>query len=208
MSATKKNPILAYHFVGDKLRDGQPIPANKVWLEHKGPIRLRNYGLHASRHPQDALEYAPGPTLCLVQMAGECLEEIDKLVATRRRILKRFDATELLREYTRWCALQVIELWDAPEIVRRYLLTGAESLRYAAGSAAEYAAWSAARSAAGSAASSAARSAAWSAAGSAAWSAAGYAAVYAARSTAWSAAKYAQREHFKKLVDTAFSNIK
>ena len=36
------------------------------------------------------------------------------------------------REFARWCALQVIHLWDCPEIVRLYLETGDESIRAAA----------------------------------------------------------------------------
>jgi hypothetical protein len=54
------------------------------------------------------------------------------------------------RTWARWCALQVIGLWDAPEIVRRYLETGNETIRSAAWSAAwsaRDAAWSAARDA-------------------------------------------------------------
>ena len=72
---------------------------------------------------------------------------------------------ETLREFARWCALQVIDLWDAPDVVRRYLETGDETLRDASQSAALSAAWDAALSAA------------WDAAGSAALSAAGSAQV-------------------------------
>lgn len=49
---------LAYHFVSDTLRDGRPIPADGEWLEHAGPIRICETGLHASRHVADALRYA------------------------------------------------------------------------------------------------------------------------------------------------------
>lgn len=51
---------------------------------------------------------------------------------------------ETWRAWARWCALQVIGLWNAPEIVRQYLETGDESIRAAA--------WDAARDAAGAAA--------------------------------------------------------
>jgi len=34
------------------------------------------------------------------------------------------DVTELLFDFARWCALQVIDLWDAPAVVREYLETG------------------------------------------------------------------------------------
>ena len=60
------------------------------------------------------------------------------------------------RLFARWCALGVIHLWPAPQVVRDYLSGGGESLRAAAGTAA----WDAARDAAGAAA----RDAAWDAA--------------------------------------------
>lgn len=34
------------------------------------------------------------------------------------------DVTEELRAWARWCALQVADLWDCPDVVRRYLETG------------------------------------------------------------------------------------
>lgn len=154
--------VMAYHFVGDRLRDGRPVPPDGAWLEHDGPLVLCETGLHASRHPFDALGYAPGPILCRVEIGGTIIESEDKLVAVRRRIVARADATEALRYFARMQALCVIHLWrdDPPDVVLDWLMTGDEMLR----SAAESAARSAAESAAWSAAWSAARSAAWSAA--------------------------------------------
>jgi hypothetical protein len=215
--------MLAYHFVNDKLRDGRPVPADGEWLEHAGAVKLCESGLHASLHPLDALQYAPGGVLCLVELGGEILHGDDKVVASRRRIVKRIDAEPLMREFARWCALQVIELWDAPEVVRQYLTTGDESLRAAAwaaagdaaraaaGAAAWAAAWAAARAAAGDAAGAAAwaaaRAAAWAAAGAAARAAARAAAGAAARAAAWdaawAAAQDAQRERFAAMVNAA-----
>jgi hypothetical protein len=105
------------------------------------------------------------------------------------------DATEkLLRDFGRWCALQVVYLWDAPDVVRQYLETGDESLRKAARDAAwEEASWEAARAAARdaawAAARDAARAAAWDAARAAANTA--WAAAWAAESAAESAAAWA-----------------
>jgi hypothetical protein len=65
------------------------------------------------------------------------------------------EATSLLREFARKCALDVIHLWDAPAIVKEYLETGKEELRAAA--------WAAAGDAAWAAAGDAARAAAWAA---------------------------------------------
>ena len=58
---------IAYHFVDEKLRDGRPIPADGEWLVHEGDAVLCESGLHASRDPFGALQYAPGATLCLVE---------------------------------------------------------------------------------------------------------------------------------------------
>src|SRR5574337_381561 len=95
------NPILAWHFVGDKLRDGSPVPDDGVWLEHGGPLIMCESGLHASRDPFDALRYAPGPILCRVECGGIVFEEKDKLVCSQRRIIARKDATEGLRYFAR-----------------------------------------------------------------------------------------------------------
>jgi hypothetical protein len=183
----------AYHFVAETLRDGRPVPPDGEWLEHEGPLAMCESGLHASRHPYDALQYAPGSTLCLVEVDGEMVEQDDKLVARRRMIVNRIDASPLLRSFARWCALQVIHLWSAPDVVRRYLETGDESLRDAAGAAA----WAAAGAAAGDAARAAARDAAGDAAGDAAWA--------AAWAAAWDAAGAAQRQHFAEMVDAALA---
>ena len=126
----------AYHFVGDTLRDGRPIPPDGAWLEHDGPLKLCESGLHASLHPFDALTYAPGATLCLVELRGTIIHDVDKCVAQRRRIVARIDATALLRDFARACARDVLHLWDAPDVVRRYLETGDETIRDAARAAA------------------------------------------------------------------------
>ena len=204
----KDKTVRAYHFVGEKLRDGRDVPADGVWLKHDGAVILCEEGLHASIHPADALGYAPGETLCLVDVRGRVIHGADKLAASERRIVKRINSTPLLREYARWCALQVVELWDAPDVVRQYLTTGDEGLRYAAGAAAESAvraaagaaAEYAARAAAGAAAEYAARAAAgaaeeyaaWAAARASAESAVRAAAEYAAWATAWAAVRAAE----------------
>src|SRR5574343_1759928 len=195
--------IRAYHFVGDKLRDGRPVPPDGEWLVHDGPVRMCESGLHASRHPLDALQYAPGATLCLVDCEDIVAEEYDKLVCRRRRIVARFDATDMLRLFARQCALDVIHLWDAPQVVRDYLTTGDESLRDGTRDAAWAAARAAARDAAWEAARDAARAAAWDAARDAAWEAARNAAWEAA----WDAARNAQRERFARLVADEFARM-
>ena len=185
--------MIYYWFFGDKLRDGRPIPPDGEWLEHDGPLNLCEFGLHASANPFDALQYAPGPWLAMVEIDGAVVHGDDKLCAQRRKIVKRIDATELLRKFARQRALSVIHLWDAPAVVREYLETGDESKRAAAWDAA----WDAAR-AAWVAAGDAAGAAAW-AARAAAWAAGD--AAGAARAAVWAAA----RQEFNRLVTEAFA---
>jgi hypothetical protein len=109
---------LAWHFVNNTLRDGSPVPADGEWLEHKGPLVMCESGLHWSMEPFDALQYAPGATLCLVEIGGEIVDVGDKGISSRRKIIARMDATELLRHF-----------------VVDYLMTGDESLRDAASAA-------------------------------------------------------------------------
>ena len=158
----------AFHFTNGKLRDGSKMPADGEWLIYPGSVSICKCGLHASWRVSDAVSLAPGPILCLVEVADIRDQQEDKLVCARRKIIARFDATTLLRADARTSALSVIKNWSAPQVVMDWLNTGDEQYRSAAQSAARSAAWSAAESAAESAAWSAARSAAWSVARSAA----------------------------------------
>jgi hypothetical protein len=186
----KGRTVQGWHFVNGTLRDGRPIPADGEVLRYTGPLVMCESGLHASKEPFDALQYAPGPTLCLVNCAGEIVEGDDKLICTERTIIARMDATDLLRYFARMQALSVIHLWDTEpqDVVLDFLMTGDESLRAAAGAAARAAAWAAA----------------WAAAGDAAWAAARAAAGAAARAAAWAAAGAAARKDFNGLVRECF----
>ena len=132
--------ILAWHFTGNKLRDGRAIPkAGRVLVFDGNPI-ICEQGLHASREPFDALQFAPGHMLHMVECWGEVQEQSDKLVCTHRKIIKSMDATDLLWYFSRMQAVSVVHLWDAPDVVLDYLMTGDKSLRYAARAAARDAA--------------------------------------------------------------------
>ena len=174
----------AWHFVNSTLRDGQPIPADGVTLHHDGGLKMCRAGFHASKRIINALAYSPGNTICRVEVGGEIIHDDDKMVARERTILWRVDAEDLLRDFARRCAIDVLPLWDAPEIVVQYLKTGDESLR----AAARAAAWGAARDAAWGATRDDARDAAWGAAWGAAWAAAWGATRDDARDAAWAAA--------------------
>ena len=167
--------IRAWHFVGDTLRDGSPIPADGVLLKFDGKPIPCHQGLHASEHPFDALQFAPGSTLCLVECGGIVVPHgspVDKIACTERRIIVRMDADPLLRYFARQQAISVAHLWDMPQVVCDYLM-GDDALmaatRDVAWAAAWAAAWDAARDAAWAAARDAARDAAWDAAWDATW---------------------------------------
>ena len=140
-------PIKAWHFCGDTLRDGRAIPADGEKLIHTGDLELCASGFHASKRILDTLKYAPGSTICRVELSGTTIECDDKLVASERTILWRIDGEYTLWRFARMCALDVVHLWDAPDAVLDYLRTGDEELRAAAraaaGAAAGAAAWAA-----------------------------------------------------------------
>ena len=159
-------------------------------------LALCKSGLHASKCVFDALQYAPGPILWRVSLSGKIVHADDKSCATVRTYHARINATDIMREFARKCALDVIHLWNAPTIVREYLETGNKELRAAASNAA----WAAARAAASDAASNAAWAAARDAAWAAAWAAAWDAARAAASDAAWAAVRDTQRETLEKMV--------
>jgi len=207
--------MLAWHFTSDTLRDGSPVPAPGVTLRFDGTPVPCERGLHASERLIDALQYSPGYTLHRVEVGGVVIphgEPTDKVAATERTILWTVpeDAVKaILCRWARWCALRVIHLWNAPEVVREFLETGDESLRAAAWAAARDAAWAAARDADWDAArdadGDAARAAAWAAARDAARDAARAAAWDAAWAAAWAAdwdaARDAQNTELVRLVE-------
>lgn len=191
---------IAYHFTGDALRDGRPVPAIGEWLEHDGHMIICKSGLHASEHPFDALRYAPGHMLHLVECDDIGKEQGDKFVCRRRKIIKSINAESMLREFARKQALSVVHLWDAPDVMVKYLNTGDESLRHDAKIYDLYA-WD---SQAGNLAREAAMSATMDAEWAAARNAAREAALSATRAVWFHARLDAARLMFKEMVEEAF----
>ena len=183
-----KNDILAWHFLPEDrhIRWGtkEEVKVGQT-LKVDGPLRMCRWGLHASGRAIDALKYAPGTIACRVRLSGQIIVSIDKVVASERTCLAMIDAKEILRQYTRACALSVIHLWKAPQIVIDYLCTGDESIR----AAARAAAWDAAQDAAWGAAYEAARASTYDASRDTTWYATRDAARAAAVSAAWNASQ-------------------
>ena len=123
--------------------DGRKIVIGKTH-KVKGEIVPCEHGLHLSKKIIDALQYAPGPVIYKVVGSGVIVPHgnpVDKYVCSERTyIAGGIDLTDTLRLFARKCALDVIHLWDAPEIVVRYLKTGDESIRDVARDAAKAAA--------------------------------------------------------------------
>jgi hypothetical protein len=163
--------------------DGRAVTVGD-WLEVDGKIEICERGLHFSRRALDALQYAPGSLCWYVEADGEIVKYDDKAVCSRRRALWMVDAEPVLRRFARSCALDVLHLWDAPEIVREHLVTGDESKLDAARYAAWVAAWVATRYATWDDPRALAKDAAWYAARATA-----RATRAAARDAAWSAAR-------------------
>ena len=118
--------IKGWHFVGSTLRDGSPIPKDGKVLKYTGKLVVCESGLHASKLPFDALQYAPGETLCYVECGGEFIHQNDKFVCSERTIIARMDATEMLRYFARQCALSAIHLYPngTDDVVFDFLMTG------------------------------------------------------------------------------------
>jgi len=112
--------------------DGREI---KLGITHKvkGKIIPCQYGLHLSPRILDALAYASGPVVYKVEGSGVIIphgKPIDKYACSHRTYLDGgIDISDVLRKFANLCALDVIHLWDAPDVVVKYLKTGDESLR-------------------------------------------------------------------------------
>jgi hypothetical protein len=78
----------------------------------------RELGNLAHDHPYDALKTARGPVL-------HFLNEPMPRQWGDQQIFGRFDATEVLREFSHWCALQMVSHYHD---VRDYLATGDPAL--------------------------------------------------------------------------------
>ncbi len=208
--------LRAYHFVNKTLRNGAPVPPDGEWLTvDPKKLKMCYYGLHASEHPFDALNYAPGFTLCLVDLDGEILTQGNKVCAEKRRIVKRIDAKALTLKFARDCASDVLHLWNASQIVKDFLATGenadaaaaynAYAAAYAAANAAYAAAANAAYAASTAAKAAHAAYAAYAAANAAHAAANAAYAAYAAANAAYPAAEEKYRGWFKERVDAEFN---
>ena len=102
--------------------DGRKIVIGKTH-EVKGEIIPCEHGLHLSKRMIDALQYAPGPVIYRVVGSGIIVPHgnpVDKYACSERTYVSGgVDISATLRLFARKCALDVIHLWNPPEIVVR-----------------------------------------------------------------------------------------
>lgn len=158
---------LGWHFLPADRRlqysDGRRVVKGRILrVDDSRPLVLCGYGLHASPTVMNALEYAPGPVLCRVELIGPRLDGNGKSCAYARRVLAWADASSMLRLWACWCVRRVWPLL-ADERSRQAVIVAERFARGEATLDELSAAWSAAESAAESAVRSAAESAARSA---------------------------------------------
>lgn len=84
-------------------------------MQYYFTVDNRQHPSRACEHPFDALEYAP--------TGGDVVHRLG--VGREKSVY----AARLLQDFARWCALQVIDLWRPPDVLRRYLETGDKLLR-------------------------------------------------------------------------------
>jgi len=187
-----------YHFLREdrklQFEPFTPVVVGET-LIYPGKPKLCKAGFHASKRVMDALKYAPGPVLCIVELGGKIIHGDDKAAAQERTVSWMQDISPTLHEFACQVAEEALEKhgvtdersWKAIEVKRLWLKGEASDKEViAAASAAWYAA--------------AAADAAYTAR-SASRSAARYAARYAAsRSAAWLAAKDAQNKKLEAMI--------
>ena len=142
-------------------------------LSVEGEIVACQSGLHASVRAVDALQYAPGSTVCRVEVWGDVQKESNKIAGRHRKVLWMADSDKALRLFACDCAEEACRVanhtdersLNAIRVSRLYAEGKATKGKLAAArDAAWAAAWAAARDAAWNAAWAAARDAAWDAA--------------------------------------------
>ena len=113
--------IIGYHFLREDMRSGYGSDRRKPWKvgdtrKARGVIVPCQNGYHASPTPFDALQYAPGPVLCLVELRGNVAphgEPVDKYAARSRKLLKAVDITRELRLFACECAERALPIYEA-----------------------------------------------------------------------------------------------
>ncbi len=215
----------ACHFLRTDMTSGQGNEPPWAIGEERtidGELDLCKRGYHSSPTWYDALQYAPGPVACIVEISDPVASDESKQVSRSRQLIAARNVERELRLFGCDCAERVLPTYErqypgdnrprqAIEVSRRYAEGQASAAELTAAwadarAAAWAAAWAAARDTATDAARAAARDAArdaTDAARAAAWAAAWAAARDTARDTEikW------QRARLDEIMATAFAEV-
>jgi len=87
-------------------------------------------GLHGSVKLRDALSFAKGYIIYRVDINGKIDKQDDKICGQSRTYLYGgVNVENELREFARWCVLEMMIKCGAPEVIVNYFKTGEESIR-------------------------------------------------------------------------------
>ena len=117
--------MLGWHFLASDKRlrynDNRLVQVGETYSARGGFFSgyetptLCEFGLHACDSIIDALNYAPGPILCRVELSGNIVIGKNKAVAWDRRVLSMFDATSVLFEFGCLCAEDALKIISYPD---------------------------------------------------------------------------------------------
>ena len=96
-------------------------------IDHEGFVRISCSDLIVFNDPNKALSTESG--FCLHEvMIEEKTNDNNEVIGYQETVLRSVDMMDSILSYMRRCALDVIDLWDAPDIIRKYLETDNEEL--------------------------------------------------------------------------------
>lgn len=110
----------AYWFCRENMTS--PNAPRTTWREGQtrtlrgGEIVPCQRGYHGSPTPWDALQYATGPMLCIVELSGDVIAHgspVDKYAARTRTLVRAVNIDRLLREFAIECAAGALPIFEA-----------------------------------------------------------------------------------------------
>jgi len=120
--------LLLFRFEGSTLTDGRAMPADGQWVAARASNLFTGYNT-----PWEALLHATGPTLCVITLSADAsyAAESRTWLAKGKKIVKRLNASQMLRAFSLQLALEVAPYWKPSPMVREFLCSGDATLREA-----------------------------------------------------------------------------
>lgn len=130
--ATKKHTAFHWSRNDDRLGygDGRKIVLGKT-LSVKGKPEKCKHGLHGSESIMDALFYASGTHLWVVEIWGAVdTTDRDKICGQHRKAIAQYgDLMFLIVDFAKWCAVRSAEYAKSAESVAEYTAKSAKSAK-------------------------------------------------------------------------------